>query len=315
MPSSAVKWDQLRAFVDSVKSGQLTLIVATSVVFPIGESVLSSLLFASQAFVLPASIALAAVGFLHLVLAAIVVRGELLDPATNALDAIEAEQELEKCRRELSRRSETYCLIRSAFDALNLQACNMIADERGSQPSPFGVGLKPVVDELTCGFAKSLGLNSVEFTVAAYFEPDAIMMKHENSIGVVAGKTHSGIALLQVTLANPQGVSDSLAFDLQNRSILDSCWRREMPGEATIDDDRMRFFVDAKPHEDVYFYRYATVPVYYACSKDQAGILVVTSRQASPFADDVIDVMQFIASLLSQYAAAYNRCVNELGSS
>jgi len=88
-------------------------------------------------------------------------------------------------------------------------------------------------------------------------------------------------------------------------------WKRGLPGYCHIENDKDLFYENGKPASTLYFRTFATVPVYLACAPQQIGLLVLTSMQTEPFAGDALDTLQFLASLVSQYVAAHNRCVEE----
>jgi len=85
------------------------------------------------------SVCLGDTGALHAMLVVHLIWGEITNPATNMLDAIQSGEDLEQAKVELRRRSDTSKMIRSPFDTLNLQTCRTV----GNQPEPIGDGLRP----------------------------------------------------------------------------------------------------------------------------------------------------------------------------
>jgi hypothetical protein len=297
MAIQSKKWHALQNHVRSVGWFRIALVVTATALLPIIECAFVNILTGTSGDLrFWASIALAVTALLHAILLGLLIWGEATNPATNILDAIQLEQDNERFHEELQRRTNTSKMIRSAFDALNLQTCRIV----GNQPEPIGAGLSTIMQHLTCELSSALGVTSDEFTVEVYFDRKAI-----------PAPTVGGTGMIQAYLWSPRQISSDLPFRLGDKSPLEWGWLRNRPGQGDINTDKERFYADSQPHKDLYFYRFATVPIYQTCSTIQVGLLIVTSTQTTQFAPDILDTMQFMASLLSHYLAAHIRCFTE----
>jgi hypothetical protein len=83
---------------------------------------------------------------------------------------------------------------------------------------------------------------------------------------------------------------------------------KAVPTVQHVSADRALFYDGDALKPEVYFRRYATLPFPLACSPDFLGILVLTSDQDNPFAEDVLETMRFMSSLVANYVTSYNRC-------
>ncbi|MDX1966950.1 MAG: hypothetical protein SFV23_07255 [Planctomycetaceae bacterium] len=310
MPAANGYWKSLRSHVAAITWSRKLMTVACSVLLPVFEAALVNIATGSTGDARSWAIGgLFIFGSLHIALFALLMMADQQTPAMHIVDAIELEEQVATLKRELHRRWEASKMIRSAFDALNLQTCESF----GSGPTGIGPGLKRIMEQFSCGLPPALGITSSEYTFEVYFEISAIadtddsQFERNTSTNVV----NQSALLFPVYFYSTRFVDAELPFELKEKSPLSWGWGRHHSGQATLEDDRERFLSSGKPLEGTYFHRFATVPVRWACSDEQAGIFIVTSMQRDPFADDVIETMKFVASLLSQYHSAYNRCVYE----
>ena len=257
----------LRNYVWAVTWSRVALMVTSTVALPIIECAFVNLLTGAAANANGWPLwALVVTGMLHALLGGLLIWGEISNPATNILDAMQLEEKLEDTKAELQRRSDTTKMIRSVFDTLNLQACRTV----GNQPEPIGEGLGPIMKQLTCGLSTALGVASAEFTVEVYFDGEAIS---DPSPGVGSK--------VQGYLLSTRQIDRELPLQLGDRSPVEWGWGRNRPGQCTIDDDKERFFDADKPFCDLYFYRFAVVPIQgcnRASAKDFHEIRAVFTR-------------------------------------
>src|SRR3989304_2000821 len=90
---------------------------------------------------------------------------QIREPSVILMDAEDKCRDLLKIKHELTRRDEAYRMVRSAFDALNKQVCDMLGS-----PMPFSDGLSPIVEKFTASIWTVLGCTSNRYTIEAYFE-------------------------------------------------------------------------------------------------------------------------------------------------
>ena len=75
-------------------------------------------------------------------------------------------------------------------------------------------------------------------------------------------------------------------------------WCRGHAGTCYVEDDKCLFYRNGQPPPGLYFRRLATVPVNLVCSSDLIGVLAITSMQERPFRPDILETMQFLASVI-----------------
>src|SRR3972149_6584345 len=134
--------NDLRKRVKSTRWFHLALLLAGTIFLPIIISILINMYtdgkYPGSGYVLLLSAGM------QLVIGMILLIREhqIREPSVILMDAEDKCRELLNAKRELTRRDEAYRMVRSAFDALNKQVCDM----QGSQ-LPFSEGLCPIVEK------------------------------------------------------------------------------------------------------------------------------------------------------------------------
>src|SRR5205823_5814206 len=129
--------------------------------------------------------------------------------------------------------------------------------------------------------------------------PSVVGIEHEAFAGSIMPRlfySSSGVNLDRVDLMGPG-------------SAFHWGWSRRVPGTCCVFDDKRIFCHNGQPKPELYFRRLATVPVNMVCMDWAMGLLVITSMQEEPFHSDILETMQFLASVISQYDASHTRCV------
>ncbi|MDD2467247.1 MAG: hypothetical protein PHI97_24940 [Desulfobulbus sp.] len=276
--------------------------ILVTFIFPIIEAILASVLasaiFGKTSVFMP-SICLGAIVIAHLVLGVtLVLRSQVLAPQYLA-EAIETRTALEHSAKELERRNEAYRMVREAFDALNTETCYLDpwCDE------DFAKSLSPIIRKITDNCVTVLGVSGTKYTFEVYFQTNyvrCLKLTDSNSLN----------QSFQIKYFFSPQIPVEYAKGLPESSLLLPIFHQKQAKDRTINDDPTVFYgADSKRRPEVYFSRYAAHPIFEACSTQPIGVLVLTSEQDKPFADDVIDIMGFICSLLSRFVFSYNNCV------
>jgi hypothetical protein len=285
--------------------------VITTVCFPLAECFFVNLLTGAEpGKAWPFAVAVGLLGVSHLTLVILMVfwgKGAEIVCAANAIEVeqklLESEKNAKECedamRRELDRRADCQRMIRAAIEDLNLQTCQI--DPTG--PNAFCRGFAPIIQRVVGNIRTTLGVTANQFSIELYIESGTVM--NGNPCGPADGPD-------QQLFYSPNGLDPcGPVRKLGQRAPHRWGWSRGLPGYCRVENDKGLFYESDKPAADLYFRTFATVPVTQSCSSDQVGLLVLTSMQTEPFAPDALDTLQFLASLVSQYQAAHNRCVEE----
>jgi hypothetical protein len=237
-------------------------------------------------------------GAVHLILLGIQLWPPANFPFQCIADAVELEQSVASLKAALDRKSNIHRALRSAIDALNLQTCQL----NPLSADAFASGMHPIICSVITNAQAVLGVNSNWFTIELYCDGNAVL--GASRCGAVDG-------LHQHYFFSPISVDPCKPIRLGRRSPAAWGWQRMVSGTCRASDDPNVFYESGRPPADSYFKTVCTVPVHFPCSQEIQGILVLTSNQDEPFADDVIDTLEFLSSLITQYIAAHNRCVEE----
>ena len=169
-------------------------------------------------------------------------------------------------------------------------------------PYAFCRGMHPVIEPLILDIRTALGITTNAFTIELYCR--------EGTVSHVT-ECHSPTNLRQEYFYSPVSVGPCVPYSLGNRAPHEWGIRRSVAGICRVHDDTNLFYENGKPCSSLYFRTFCTIPVYAVCTTNIIGVLVVTSMQEEALAVDALEVLQFIASLISQYIASHNRCVAE----
>ena len=293
-------WETLRRWINwGVRRSKLELLI-TGAILPILECIFVNLLTGvkdgERAW--PYVLTLVVLGLAHAGLLAMQLLPDANYPIQCVADAIEATDKVKELELDVARKQRIHNALRSAVDALNLQTCDMNPLGRDA----FVNGIHPIFCSLISEASQILGVRSNEFTIEFYSEVIAVLMD-------------SGCACIgnfrQQYYYSPTGFDPCRPVRLGQRSPCTWGAARRVPGICRVADDQSFFYENGRRPDDLYFQMICTVPVHQTCSDVPIGLLVLTSMQEEPFASDVTETMQFVASLISQYIAAHNRCVME----
>lgn len=292
-------WTSLRSLVGSTAKQGRTIDLMTGVVLPVIIAVLVNIWTAAsadQAWI-PGSVLLVVVG-LHAILFGIGWFSSKGYPAECMADALELEVKAKQLQAELTRRTAAYRMVRSAFDMLNLQTCQM----NPTTHDAFAKGLNPVIEKIACNIRTTFGVTSNQFSIEVYCVERAIL-DARGGPGRMCWK--------QVYLYSPQTIDPLTYCHLGARSPGAWAFGRGTAGILRIADDKHQYYEHGEPAANLYFRMAAASPISEACQTNQIGFIVLTSMQTEAFAEDVLDMLGFVGSLVSQYLASHNRCVVE----
>ncbi len=307
MKSKNQFWPPIKQLLNAARGKSLFILALVTLGLPIIESILTAIWSsAPDATKSAPGWTLFAVVVIHIVLGAFLICDQLTtQPHSVLASAFEVEENATHQRAELRRREITYGLVRSAFDRLTLQTCNIEYDP-GTEAwclGGFNTGLNPVLAPFIEHSDTALGVVGKHFTLEAYFGPGLVPVRGTEEVGPnrlgqhYFSGTHvdrcAGVCLEPQCSPALQGIEAGAAF------------------EQHIENNRQLFYSHDEPKESIYFRRYAVYPITEPCSREAIGVLVLTSMQDEPFADDVLDTMAFLETLVSNYLAAYRRCFDE----
>jgi hypothetical protein len=294
-------WDALRKWIDWGVRRSRYEALATGAAFPIVECVFVNLLTGvPEGARWPFGLALAVLATLHGILLLLQVLPLSNYPIQCVADAVEASEKISKCQAELNRRTRVHKSLRSVIEALNLQTCQINPLDHDG----FAQGIRTLMTPIISDPRSVLGIESNNFTIEVYCRPDAVQA-NVNCAAIAGYRQDYFFTGSSVNPCDP--------IRLAARSPCAWAIQRAVPGTCRPTSDPNFFMGPPASPPDCYFNIIAAVPIYLVCSKTMIGVFIVTSQQDEPFADDVLDTMQFLASLISQYIASHNRCVIEFG--
>jgi hypothetical protein len=297
-------WTSIERLLRHAQNLRLAALVAVAVFFPAIESFLTNKWTSASADVAEAyRILFFGTVAVHAIVAMILVLQERCsEPQTLLARAHLLHDEVADLRRELVRRHQTNEMVREAFDLLRQQTCTIeySADRRAWCFGGFHRGLEPILRPFLDRLDVALGVRSGKFTLEVYFEPGIVSVSGREEVGrnglcqVAFYGTHKnrcdGVCMDKVCSPAGMGYEAARAFTQH------------------IEENRHVFFDGTKVREKVYFRRYAVCPINESCSNQMDGVLVLTSMQDEPFADNALETLAFLATLVSHYHSAYQRC-------
>lgn len=280
------------------------LVLLSSVACPLVEGVLASILTGAS----PPQYALwllFGTMCVHAVVVVVVLAGEHTSSLQLTASAVEVTEDCKQCKREQARREEAYRMVRRAFESLNTQTCSM--DPQFSVgghlcEQPLCKAIEPIMTEFIRNIQVVFGVTSAQYSLEVYYA-QGILPRRDNIAAVMHPADYELACFCGANVAKEQ------ALELQNNSpvLLGRIW--DKPSQKHISYDHTLFYQNNQQLSDVYFHRFATHPIPYACSPEHCGLLVLTSRQDEEFAEDVLDTMGFLASMIANFVYRYSACV------
>jgi hypothetical protein len=289
----SLSWGSRRSFAE-------TIIVAFA--FPLVESYLVNIWTgAPDPSAGVARNLLIGVAFLHVLLGSMLLAGERTTDLKALADAVETMSNYEDLNRELNRRTKSYGMVVAAVDEFNKRTCSI-------DPwceSGFEEGLRHIINHFTQNIRTTLGVDSNKYTIEVHLDPQSVEHPpHAHSIC----PGHNGLCLEFFT---GHQVERTAPMSLTNNSPVNLALAKCVPCEQHIAADRPLFYDGDAPKAEVYFRRYAALIFPWACSSESLGVIVLTSAQDEPFADDVLETLRFMGSLVANYVSSYGRCAAE----
>lgn len=281
-----------------------------SVVLPIFENIITGVATAATTNAWVVWLALGVVGAVHLFLAITLLVLEWATPELKLAQAAEIQEDALATERELNRRNEAYGMVRECLTMLTRKTCDLPDAHGGAGPgmpttqdahwcqSGFESGLGPIVDVIAKSVTTILGVTTSRYTIEMYAYPGYVSNEG-------APKEHNGLHLWFFTSPTEQR-SVTLLPPNESPAVLAATWG--VPNQQHISESKALFFANDRPKPEIYFRRFATCPINEACSDNSMGVLVLTSMQDEEFAGDVLDTLQFLGSIMSNYVSAYCAC-------
>ncbi len=241
----------------------------------------------------------------QLIFAALVLVGQTHSPLQALVTAHDSQELLERREQELARRDRAYQMIREAFEQLNSQTCSIEypGDEHLCE-SRFGDSVRPIVDKFIANIDVVFGVECPRFSFEIYLQDGVVGVDGEPS------PEHPTTGLRQVLFHSTHATAEQ-ALALTNDSPITTGVAAAVPEKFDVSQRQAVFYQHGKAKPGVYFQKVATCPIPLACSIDNspAGLLVITSMQDMPLAPDVSAIMEFVASMIANFAYRYNACL------
>lgn len=279
---------------------KMTKIVVTlliSVLFPLLEAVLINY-YTGGADQL--QIPLLAIAGFHLIVTAVFVYVESIGPSALPVEALANRQELSSLRSELQRRSETYRLIRKSFDLLNKTTCDLaltpnIEDEIRCKLD-FQNQIARVLSPLIESTDLTVGVSSNRISVFVCFVGGFLEIDSYRS-----GRLH-----VDYVYGRRCGIPDKVDSNSVSE-VVNWSYNASAPGVATAAEaPHMRCETS---NEDAVT-EFAWAPIFRPCTTEKRGVIVLASRDSSHrMSSDILDTLQFIASIVASHTLEYSECV------
>jgi hypothetical protein len=262
----------------------VALLVVTTVVFPVGEGILSSMLTDGGRVRATTLISLAVVALAHLALATVVVYMQASPPTSSFGMALDLEDRASELEKQLTRKESACRLALRAFETLSTESCN--PRRSGGGTDPLEVGMNAIVQPLLDQLHAVVGVHGSTYSVEVYVqrlereEPQRIYF-----YGALLDRERTEV------------IGRNLASD--------ACRLRRpaMPYQQPVINERHRWHRESDAESEPYFKHYAVAPIFSACGAAPfpIGALVVTSMQDRPFAADGVELLGFIAAIVARY--------------
>jgi hypothetical protein len=163
---------------------------------------------------------------------------------------------------------------------------------------PPSEGLRPIVERFTASIWAVLGCTSNRYTIEAYFEYPPL---GDDTLPELSG--HPLVFFASPTIQGEQVVK------LHNRHPAVLNWQAGAGRDVNeIGNLPANFFADGKRIPFLCFSRYAVVTIPTQCHQGRLGLLVLTAEQEEPFATNVLDTLDFLATIISAYFTKHEDC-------
>lgn len=294
-------WLSLKKRVFRSDAQRRASLLTTSVLLPIAEAILVNLWTSNKqgAFL----VAIAVLAFVHVALTAILLSSEAIGPDVQLARAVEVADELDSAKRELVRRQLAHRLVRRAFELLTGQTC-AIPDAGGPESwckAGFMAGCQPIIDSIAENMQMTFGIVSPQWTLEVHLADASMVGPAEEAARSFAGHV--------LQYLHPSGVTEAAVLGLpENRQPAALGKTVDVAATHHIRDLPEVYLNGNVPYPNVYFRRFATCPITEACSDNRIGVLVITSMQEDSFAEDILDTLQFVSAIISNYVYGYVRC-------
>jgi uncharacterized protein (DUF433 family) len=309
-------WIALKRRLFWSAAARFLVALAVSVALPIMEGLLINLYTSAPEGTKPLFWKfLMVIALIHLGMAIILLISEFNPPEVKLASAAEAQENADKTTAELRRRESVYRMVRECVTALTRKTCDLPRHggdaEQADGAAPlrqgawcqqgFESGLQPIVNVIVANINTTLGVKSSRFTIEIHLDLFSL-------IGVEGIEDDNGYCLRYFHGSPDQ---KQQVGQLTNDAPVKWGAMWDIPNQLHIQQDQTVFHENGQPKQRLYFRRFATSPIMAACSESRIGVLVLTSMQDEPFAEDILDTLQFIASIVSNYVSAYNDCYSD----
>jgi hypothetical protein len=227
----------------------------------------------------------------------------------STIDEAELRTEIATLQDSIQRKDDVHETLRESFDEYNAQVCQL----DGWCQSDFQTLLNQVFAPTRATIDKVLGIKNRVFTVEVYLDVtylrdskiDMNNLLEEPINRPMLGST----TLAQWYFYASERIAAQQSLSIGDRHPAVMAWGNHVPDEFLIDRHQHLYGTSVQPFGDVYFRRSLSVPIRMVCdSSHYWGVLVVTTMQCEPLADDAIDNLQWLSTLTTNFVAGYNKC-------
>lgn len=227
----------------------------------------------------------------------------------STIDAAAHRTEVEGLQAALRRKTDVHNTLRASFDEFNVQVCNV----NGWCENEFQLLLDHVFAPTRAVIDRVLGIHDRVYTIELYLD-DTQLPESTIDWSLLEESILEHLPLVGTSLSlryfyASERITDEAPIMLADHHPANLAWSTHVPDEYPLEKYRQLYGDDQSPNSDVYFRRVITVPVRMVCSPDSYwGVLVITTMQSEPVADDAIDNLQWLSTLTTNFIAAYNKC-------
>jgi hypothetical protein len=227
----------------------------------------------------------------------------------STIDEAELRTEIATLQDSIQRKDDVHRTLRESFDEYNAQVCQL----DGWCQSDFQALLDKVFAPTRATIDKVLGIKNRLFTFELYLDVNYLTDARIDMTNLIEVPIHRPIlgstSLAQWYFYASERVSAEQSIALGARHPAVMAWGNHVPDEFPIDRHQHLYGTQAQPSADIYFRRALSVPIRMVCdSSHYWGVLVVTTMQCEPLADDAIDNLQWLSTLTTNFVAGYNKC-------
>ncbi len=298
------QWKSIKRSLLIAQLNRRWILIFVGAILPILESVLCNLYTSSTGQSATAlGWSLIAIGLFHTVLFGLVLFGENENSSDFVTKSAELESQLKDTTDELVRRSIAYRSFRAAFAKLNNEVCRI---QNEWCQNGFAKELEPIIALINNDAKTTLGVKHDVYTLEVFCDQGMVEACRD-----AGDRARMRVEQLELLYFASTRVPQTKISVLGRRAPAAIARHQDTPMTKTLAQAPEAYLENGQPRDDVYFQQFAAVPIKFVCSDESQGVLVLTSMQNEPFASDVLDSLEFIAAIVTQFISEYNACIQD----